>query len=348
MQQRLKLFWPQGEKHNATMALQYFTAGGLRIDYVITADQQVHLREMGGNAIYSAVGARIWSNEVGILSRVGENYPDQWLNQLQGAGIGIEGVRHIPGWQDMRTFYAYLDLETRDDTQPARHFAKLGLPLPKDLIGYVHSTPGQDSQDFMPLSPRPVDLPSSYLGVRVVHLSPLELASHRALAFALAERGIRVSLDPGERYMKPALLDQVLAILRWVDAFLPSEQEVHSMLNEKDAWQAAHRFAEAGPAVVVIKAGSEGSLVYDRLSGNRWLVPAYPTCVVDVTGAGDAYCGGFMVGYEETSDPALAGCYGAVSAAFVLEGFGALYAVRYTRNQAEARLAYLKNRIKSV
>ena len=56
------------------MALQYFMAGGLRMDYIITPDQRVHLREMGGNAIFSAVGAKIWSADVGILSRVGENY----------------------------------------------------------------------------------------------------------------------------------------------------------------------------------------------------------------------------------------------------------------------------------
>jgi len=330
------------------VVLQYFTAGGLRIDYLITADQQVHLREMGGNAIYSAVGAKVWSAEVGILSRVGENYPQQWLERLEDAGICTQGVRRVPGWQDMRTFYAYLDLETRDDTEPERHFARLGLPLPEDLVGYVHSTPGQDSQDFMPLSPRPDDIPLSYLGVKAVNLSPLELPSHHALSAALAEHGIRVSLDPGERYMKPALRDKVFSFLCWVDVFLPSEQEVKSMLGKGDPWQAACRFAEAGPAVVVIKAGSKGSLVYDCRSESRWLIPAYPAHVVDVTGAGDAYCGGFMVGYEETQDPVLAGCYGAVSASFVLEGFGALHALRYTREQAEARLAYLKDEIEPV
>jgi sugar/nucleoside kinase (ribokinase family) len=330
------------------MALRYFTAGGLRIDYLITSDQQVHLREMGGNAIYSAVGARIWSEEVGILSRVGENYPAQWLNRLENAGIRTQGVQWVPGWQDMRTFYAYLDLETRDDTEPERHFAALGFPLPEDLDGYVHSTPGQDSQDFTALSPRPDDVPPFYFEVRAANLSPMELPSHRALSLLLAERGIRVSLDPGERYMKPALKDEVFSFLRWVDVFLPSEQEVQSMLGEGDPWQAARLFAEVGPEVVVIKAGSRGSLVYDRRSRGCYLVPTYPAPVIDVTGAGDAYCGGFMVGYEETRDPVLAGCYGAVSASFVLEGFGALYALRYARAQAEARLAYLKEGVEPV
>jgi sugar/nucleoside kinase (ribokinase family) len=325
--------------------LQYFTAGGLRIDYLITSQGQVRLREMGGNAIYSAVGAKIWSAQVAILSRVGANYPRQWLGRLEQAGIHTEGVRTIPGWQEMRTFYAYLDPETRVDSDPESHFARLGLPLPQDLCDYVHSTPGQDSLDFSPLSPRAEDLPASYLAAQAAHFSPLELPSHRTLPRVLAERGVQVSLDPGERYMEPSLAEYVLALLRWVDIFLPSQQEVESLLGQGDPWQAARRFAEAGPTVVVIKAGSSGSLVYDRKAGARWHVPAYPVRVADVTGAGDAYCGGFMVGYAETKDPVIAACYGAVSASFVLEGFGALYALRYTRNQAEERLAAALERI---
>jgi ribokinase len=328
--------------------MQYFTSGGMRIDYVITADRQVHLREMGGNAIYSAVGARIWGADVGILSRVGENYPAGWLDRLERDGIHTEGIRQITGCQDMRTFYRYLDLETRTDTEPARHFTDLGLPLPEDLMGYVHSTPGQDGQQFISLSPRPEDLPPTYLQVKAAHLSPMELPAHRALCAALASRGIPVSLDPGERYMKPSLMEQVFSFLHCVDAFLPSEQEVQSMLGAGDPWQAALRFAEAGPRVIVIKAGRQGSFVYDAQKRRRWHVPAYPTAVVDVTGAGDAYCGGFMVGYQETGDPLLAGCYGAVSASFVLQGFGALYALQFSRAQADARLSELRGQVRLV
>ncbi len=328
--------------------VQYLTSGGMRIDYVITADRRVHLREMGGNAIYSAVGARIWGVAVGILSRVGENYPQDWLTGLERAGIRTAGVRRVPGWQDMRTFYRYLDLDTRVDTEPARHFAEVGAPLPEDLVSYVHSTPGQDGRELVSLSPCPEDLPPAYLEVKAANLSPMPLPAHRALCNTLSCRGIRLSLDPGERYMEPQLMEQVLAFLRCVDVFLPSEQEVQSLLGEGDPWQAALRFADAGPQVIVIKAGHEGSFIYDRRSRRRWNVPAYPAEVVDVTGAGDAYCGGFMVGYQETGDPVLAGCYGAVSASFVLQGFGALYALQFSRAQAQARLDELRKQVHPV
>lgn len=323
-------------------AVRYFTAGGLRIDYLITADRQAHLREMGGNGVYSAVGAKIWSEQVGILSRVGDNYPQEWLDRLEHAGICTEGVRRVEGRHDMRTFYAYLDMETRIDSDPMQHFSELGLPLPDDLQGYVDSTSGQDLQQLTPLALRPSDLPPSYCGALAAHLCPQGWVSHRELPRALAELGIWVSVDPGERYITTALADQMDDVLCCASAFMPSEQEVRLLLGKIDVWEAAHWFAEAGPSVVVIKVGGMGSLVYDRRCARRWVIPAFPTTVVDVTGAGDAYCGGFMVGYAETEDPVMAGCYGAVSASFVIEGYGALYALRYERAQAEQRLAALR------
>jgi hypothetical protein len=55
-----------------------------------------------------------------------------------------------------------------------------------------------------------------------------------------------------------------------------------------------------------------------------------------------------MVGYQETGDPLLAGCYGAVSASFVLQGFGALYALQFSRAQADARLSELRGQVRLV
>ena len=142
--------------------MDYICCGGLRIDYLITPDGQAHVREMGGNALYAAVGARVWSDHVGLLARVGENYPTGWLDALKQHGLDVSGIRVVPGRQDMRTFYAYTDPRTRTDTDPATHFARIGLPLPDDLADYVHSTPGQDNPDeYEPLAVRPDDWPQA-------------------------------------------------------------------------------------------------------------------------------------------------------------------------------------------
>jgi sugar/nucleoside kinase (ribokinase family) len=321
--------------------VDFVCCGGLRIDYLITHDGQAHLREMGGNALYAAVGARVWSEGVGLLARVGENYPAGWLNALQQHGLDVSGVRVAPGPQDMRTFYAYTDQRTRVDTDPAFHLARIGLPLPDELRDYVHSTPGQDDpNEYEPLAVRPEDWPSAYDGARALHLSPISIRTQTDLPIHARQAGIaKVTADPGERYMVPRLRRHIEALLQNVDAFMPSEMEVGSLLGKDvDWWDAAVEFARHGPRVVVIKVGDQGALVYERDTSRRTRVPPYPARVVDVTGAGDGFCGGFMVGLAETGDAVRAALYGTVSASFVIEGYGALYALRALRaNQVQAR-----------
>jgi len=68
----------------------------------------------------------------------------------------------------------------------------------------------------------------------------------------------------------------------------------------------------------------------------------YPARVVDTTGAGDSFCGGFMVGLSETGNPVRAAMYGTVSASFAIEGYGALYALGAALAETQARLEHLE------
>ena len=88
--------------------------------------------------------------------------------------------------------------------------------------------------------------------------------------------------------------------------------------------------------------------MYDAAARRRWHVPAYPSRVVDVTGAGDAYCGGFLVGLTETGDPLEAALRGSVSASLTVEGTGALHALGGTQAQLQARLAELRSAVKMI
>lgn len=318
--------------------------GGLRIDYLITQEGQAHLREMGGNALYAAVGAKVWGDQVGLLARVGENYPEGWLDALRRHGLDTSGVQRLPGPQDMRTFFAYVDPCTRIDTDPAYHFARIGQPLPNDLVGYIHSTPGQDDPDeYEPLAVQPKDWPQAFDRAHALHLSPISIRTHAHLPARARQAGVtQITADPGERYMVPHLRSHIKAVLENMDAFLPSEMEVRSLMGSLDLWDAAVEFARRGPRIVVIKAGDQGALVYERDRDRRTHVPPYPARVVDTTGAGDSFCGGFAVGLAETGDAIRAVQYGTVSASLVIEGYGALYALHSSHAKARARLDYLE------
>ena len=332
--------------------VDYAIVGGLREDYFITPDGAAHLRKIGGNAVYAAVGARLWTERVGLVSRVGSNYPGEWLDVIQARGIDTRGVRVVAGPLDTRTFYAYLSREVRDDTRPAEHFARVGQPLPEDLVGYATSTEGQaDPEAYSPLAARPEDLPPHYLSARGFHLAPYDFALHRKLPAKLRAHGIRyVTCDPSTRYMHPEFEAEVRGIVSGLDAFLPSEMETRGYFREPptDLWQAAEAFGAMGARCVVLKLGARGQFVLDTAIGRKWHVPAYPVKVLDVTGAGDSYCGGFLAGLGQTDDPLEAALRGTVAASFVVEGIGALYALEQDPAQARSRLEELRGAVKVV
>jgi ribokinase len=303
---------------------------------------------MGGNAIYAAVGARLWYDTVGVVARVGSNYPTEWLERVAARGLDTRGVLVAPHPLDTRTFYAYQSLEERDDTQPERHYARLGLPLPSGLVGYATSTEGQDHRDQMsPLGLRADEVTPAYLPAEGFHLSPFDFGVHYALPGWLHAHGVRlVTCDPSVRYMRPECAADVETLLKHVDAFLPSEMETRAYFAAPlpDLWQAAEAFAACGPSCVVLKLGARGQLVYEAGPRRRWHVPAYPAAVIDVTGAGDAYCGAFLVGLAQTGDPLEAALRGCVSASFVVEGLGALYALDHAGGR-QSRLEHMRQAV---
>ncbi|MGH2521899.1 MAG: carbohydrate kinase family protein [Anaerolineales bacterium] len=332
--------------------IEFAIVGGLREDYFITAAGEVHLHEMGGNALYAAAGARLWSENIGLVSRVGANFPREWLAAIDAYGVDTRGVKILPGPQDTRTFYAYLSLEERVDTDPASHFARVGCPLPPELADYITSTDGQEERTrFGPLAVRPSELPQSYFRAHGFHLAPYDFVVHNTLPIYLRRHGVRyVTCDPSLRYMQPSFTGEVKQLVHGLDAFLPSEMEVHSFFREHvpDLWQAAEAFGAMGAKAVVLKLGARGQYVYETDSKRRWHVPAYPAKVMDVTGAGDAYCGGFLVGLEQTHDPLEAALRGAISASIVIEGIGALYAFGSMPGLAAARLDSLRSAVRQI
>jgi sugar/nucleoside kinase (ribokinase family) len=331
--------------------------GGLRTDYIIPSRGEPRLNQMGGNALYAAAGARLWQRPTAILARIGQNYPQAWLAEMARLGFDTRGIRLIPGDQDHRTFYAYLDDNTRVDTEPAKHFARLGLPLPDALRGYIHSTPGQDDpHQYEPLAVTPDDL-SAYMHARSaepppvgLHIAPISVRTQQLLPAAARRLGIAiVSADPGERAMRPALRPYIEEVLAQVDVFMPSAQEAEQFFADMPAVctpkQRLRWFAARGPRIAVLKLGSAGALIYERTSDRFWVAPAVPVKVVDVTGAGDAFCGGFLAGLAGHCDPVRAAINGAVSASFAIEGYGPYPLLAAGAEEAQRRATMLSAQI---
>jgi ribokinase len=154
----------------------------------------------------------------------------------------------------------------------------------------------------------------------------------------LKRRNCLVSVDPHELWITgyETILQSMLAE---VDCFLPSRFEARLCYGLDAPEEAVRAFAEWGPEVVVIKLGAEGSLVYEAGQRRVTHIPIYPAQVRDTTGAGDAFCGGFLAGYLLTGNPITAAQYGTVSASYIIEGVGALATAQPSFEDVQRRLA---------
>jgi len=331
---------------------KYLFIGGIREDYSITHTNRAISGALGGNAIYSAVGARIWSGSVGVLGRIGSNFDRVKLEKIEQAGVDTSNVCVLDRPLSTITFYAYLSPEERVDVNPTVHYRRINKPMPKALLDYRSSTDGQgDREKYTPYTIRPTDIPESLGSIQGAHLAPADYLSHLTIPARLQQKDVRwITLDPSLRYMTSDFKRDLPALLRDINVFLPSELEAREFFYQgiKDVWEMAEAFGEMGPRFVVIKRGKRGQALWDGDAKRRWLIPAYPSKVQDVTGAGDAFCGGFLVGLNETQDPVEASLRGSVSSSLVVEGSGALYALGAAPGLSQARLSALRSGLREV
>jgi hypothetical protein len=333
---------------------KFILAGRLRRDYFISADEKPVLDVLGGNLAYTAVGFKIWEETPppGLMARVGEDYPYEWLANLERCGFDIRGIIILPEAVDVRNFYVYTDKATRITGDPVPHFARLGEPFSKALLGYRDTSNALDSKtNLTPISLRQGDIPEDYMDATAAHLCPVDYLTHSLLPATFRQAGFTtVTLDPAPGYMNPTFFNDVPSIVTGLTAFMPSEEELRALFQGRsdDLWEMAEALAVYGCEFIVIKRGERGQLLYDAASKSRWEIPAYPARLVNPTGVGDAFCGGFLTGYRQSYDPVEAVLYGNISAAIVTEGYGPFFALDVLPGLPQARLESIRQSVRKL
>lgn len=328
--------------------------GEFRREYYLTAEEDWILDTPGGNALYAAVGYLVWENDQtpGILTRVGEDFPQTWLEDFSDRGVDVTGVVVLPQAVDLRTCIIQQPNKTDLVGNPIPYLTSRGLAMPPGLIGY------QDL-DQIPSNRRVAkitaiqgsDVPASYLGAIAAHLCPLDYLSHNLLPALLRQQGFStITLDPHSSYMDSAFMGDIPALITGLTAFMPDERDLLNLYKGRsvDLWEIAADLGRFGCEMVIIKRGAAGQYLYDTASGRKWEISAYPSRVKNPGGIGSAFCGGFLAGYRKTFDPLQAVLYGNVAASLVIEGAGPFFALQALPGLAEARLEYIKGAAREV
>ena len=266
---------------------------------------------LGGSAAHFSMAARLFT-QVNLVAIIGKDFPEKYIDFLKQKGIILTSLIRSEG----KTFkWAG---EYKGDLNTAITIStELGV-----LLSFKPSVSEAERQ---------------IKNIFLANIDP-ELQSH--LLSHMRSPGL-VALD-SMNYWINNKRKELLRLLQKVDIYVANDQEARVLSGETNLIRAAKSLRSRGPKMILIKKGEHGVLFYsDRFI---FSLPAYPTDkVIDPTGAGDTFAGGFM-GYlakVKRIDAAVikrALAYATVAASFNIEDFG-------LNRTARLKLGDLKNRL---
>ncbi len=249
---------------------------------------------LGGSAMYFSVAAAPFARPH-LVAVVGEDFQDEHLADLTRRGVDTAGVEVAPG-KTFRWGGRYeADWNTRHTTFT-------------DLNVFEHFDP---------------KVPANYRDARFVFLANAHptiqlkgLQQVEGPSFCVADT-MNLWIDIAR--------DELGELLRHVDGLILNDEEARMLTGESNLIRAAQQVMGLGPRYVILKKGEHGAFLMSE--DVHFALPSYPvTEVVDPTGAGDSFAGGFMgaVARAGNTDPATlrrAMLYGTVTASYCVQGF---------------------------
>jgi sugar/nucleoside kinase (ribokinase family) len=277
--------------------VDFVCVGTLMLDDIERPGHPPAPATLGGSAVHAAAGMRWWTSSIGIVAQGSAALPAGPSALLREYGFDLRGVT-----DQLEHPARACQVFDADDRRHER---------------FIYPSDGTDG-----LVVHPADLPPEYAAARGFHLLVGNVDEHLALVETIRDRGdsfilIEPYYDPIERVPR----DRLFELLARVDAFAPDFNEARAICGTDDVPSLLADLGRTG-AIIIIRMGKRGAVAYDGRSRRTVEVPAVATHVVDVTGAGNAFSGGWLVGYVTHGDLERAAWQGAVSASFAIEQLG--------------------------
>ena len=268
--------------------------GTFNLDTIETP-QERRERIVGGSGTYCCLAASFFTAP-GIVGVVGEDFPKDTLELFKAKGIDTEGLLVKPG----KTFF----WEGRYEDNPNK---RTTIATEVNVL-----------KSFRP------QLPDHYKGADILFLANIDPELQEDI-LAQVNKPRLVEMDTMNYWIQTRAAS-LLNVLKKVDVFFANDEEVRMLTGELNLITAGKRLLEKGPSLVVIKKGEHGALLLSK--DFVFVAPAYPSeTVLDPTGAGDSFGGGFLghldnVDSYAEGDIRKAAVYGSVLASFTIEKFG--------------------------
>ncbi|HYB92916.1 MAG TPA: PfkB family carbohydrate kinase [archaeon] len=273
--------------------------GNLTIDCIIRKGTEPVFMP-GGSAAYASLAAKRMGADVLVSSKVGPDFPKQYISWLSRSGIDLAGLRRVKA--------------------PTTHF----------ILKYD----GEKRELQLKSSCEPIsfkDIPAN-IKTKGIHVGPVAGEISVETVTQLAELAENISLDSqgfvrifdDKGYAKTGKRLET-KVLERVDVLKATEEEVKVAVGVKDVWKAMETVSEFAPKIVIVTRGIAGAFIL--IENSRYEVPAFKTSsIVDPTGAGDAFMGAFMAEYVQGKNPLWCAAVGSASASLVIEAIGPSFA----------------------
>lgn len=295
--------------------MSVLVVGSVAIDDVTTPFGRGQ-RVLGGSASYFSLAASRFA-PVRITAVVGEDFPQEHLDLLAARDIDVSGIRREAG----DSFY-WRGSYTADLKQAETHETRLGV--------FEHFSPELGEEDRH---------------ARFVFLANIDPELQLRVLDQVATPEL-VVLDTMNFWIT-GKREALSRVIERVDVVLMNDEELRLFTGQHNLMRAARSILDAGPRAVVIKKGEHGAFL--RTKDDRFALPSYPTEeVVDPTGAGDTFAGGFVgflarEGARDAHHLRRAIAHGVTLASFTVEAFSVDRLHGVTDDEMATRLSRLRD-----
>lgn len=251
---------------------------------------------VGGSGTYCSLAASFFTQPK-IVAVVGDDFPEETIELFKSRGIDVRGLEIQPG----KTFH----WEARYGDDPNQR-----TTIKTELNVF---------EDFRP------QLPLDYRQGDIVFLANIDPDLQEDI-LSQVQKPKLIAMDTINLWIKTKP-GPLLRILEKVNVYFANDEEIKLLSKEQNLIKAGKKLLERGPTFIVIKKGEHGALVLGKDS--VFGILAYP-CekVIDPTGAGDSFAGGFLgyldkvKAFDKEGEIRKASVYGSVLASFIIEDFG--------------------------
>jgi sugar/nucleoside kinase (ribokinase family) len=300
-----------------TTSPKIISVGSIFIDDIVYPDGRTRMGVLGGGAVHAAAAMALWDEKPGLAARVGKGLPEGTLEHL-ATFCDLDGLTPL----DLPQVRAWQVFE-HDGTR-------------RELLRVDVVAPFRDG-------PPPNFLPQPWLrGAQALYMV---IDGPNFSRWAGTMPHIPILWEPNQPYMitnNAQEFQRIAGRARVVSPNITEARQIYGNLSPEALISAMLR---DHIDVAVVRAGRHGSFVGASFMRGVVQIPAIPVDEIDITGAGNAYNGAFLVGFLATGDPILAARWGTVAASLCIESIGVLDPNQPNiRDKRDERLKWLETR----